>query len=87
MHKSCFKYVFWNAKISLLHFFPQLNGSAGVCVFRTYEDFEWLQQSLFSQENVPGLQGIIVSEFSKRYRVHPCQINQILKTSLAKMID
>ncbi|TRY55009.1 hypothetical protein DNTS_020750 [Danionella cerebrum] len=37
----------------------KLNSSAGVCVFRTYEDFDWLQQSLFSQENVPGLQGII----------------------------
>uniref|UniRef100_A0A671M9Y7 PX domain-containing protein n=1 Tax=Sinocyclocheilus anshuiensis TaxID=1608454 RepID=A0A671M9Y7_9TELE len=36
-----------------------LNSSAGVCVFRTYEDFDWLQQSLFSQENLPGLHGII----------------------------
>uniref|UniRef100_A0A8C2KGD6 Si:dkey-28n18.9 n=1 Tax=Cyprinus carpio TaxID=7962 RepID=A0A8C2KGD6_CYPCA len=37
----------------------KLNSSAGVCVFRIYEDFDWLQQSLFSQENLPGLQGII----------------------------
>ncbi|XP_016418678.1 sorting nexin-5-like [Sinocyclocheilus rhinocerous] len=37
----------------------KLNSSAGVCVFRTYEDFDWLQQSLFSQENLPGLHGII----------------------------
>lgn len=37
----------------------KLNSSAGVCVFRAYEDFDWLQQSFFSQENVPGLQGII----------------------------
>ncbi|RXN03769.1 sorting nexin-5-like protein [Labeo rohita] len=37
----------------------KLNSSAGVCVFRTYDDFDWLQQSLFSQENLPGLQGII----------------------------
>ncbi|XP_051985657.1 sorting nexin-6 [Xyrauchen texanus] len=37
----------------------KLNISAGVCVFRTYEDFDWLQQSLFLQENVPGIQGII----------------------------
>ncbi|XP_076870673.1 sorting nexin-5 [Brachyhypopomus gauderio] len=36
-----------------------LSGSGGVCVFRTYEDFVWLQQSLFSQEDVPGLQGVI----------------------------
>ncbi|XP_065120575.1 sorting nexin-5 [Paramisgurnus dabryanus] len=35
------------------------NSSVGVCVFRTYEDFDWLQQNLFSQENIPGLQGII----------------------------
>ncbi|XP_072540589.1 sorting nexin-5 [Salminus brasiliensis] len=35
------------------------SSSAGVCVFRTYEDFEWLQQSLFSQEDVPGLHGVI----------------------------
>lgn len=28
---------------------------------RTYEDFEWLQQHLFSQEDVPGIQGVIVS--------------------------
>lgn len=35
-----------------------------MCVFRAYEDFDWLQQSFFSQENVPGLQGIIVSEFT-----------------------
>ncbi|XP_057183801.1 sorting nexin-5 [Triplophysa rosa] len=37
----------------------KLNSSGGVCVFRTYEDFDWLQQNLFSQENVPGLQGVI----------------------------
>ncbi|XP_026863705.2 sorting nexin-6 [Electrophorus electricus] len=36
-----------------------LSGSGGVCVFRTYEDFIWLQQSLFSQEDVPELQGVI----------------------------
>lgn len=28
---------------------------------RSYDDFEWLQQSLFSQEDVPGIQGVIVS--------------------------
>lgn len=32
-----------------------------MCVFRTYEDFDWLQQNFFSQENVPGLPGVIVS--------------------------
>lgn len=30
-------------------------------VHRTYDDFEWLQQHLFSQEEVPGIQGVIVS--------------------------
>uniref|UniRef100_A0A8B9KYV2 Si:dkey-28n18.9 n=1 Tax=Astyanax mexicanus TaxID=7994 RepID=A0A8B9KYV2_ASTMX len=35
------------------------SSSAGVCVFRTYEDFDWLQQSLLSQEDVPGLLGVI----------------------------
>lgn len=56
-------------------YFPQLNSSAGVCVFRIYEDFDWLQQSLFSQENLPGLQGIIVSEFSKTHYYHHCLFN------------
>ncbi|XP_031423119.2 sorting nexin-5 [Clupea harengus] len=37
----------------------KLNSDVGVCVCRTFEDFEWLQQSLFSQEDVPGLQGVI----------------------------
>lgn len=37
----------------------KLNSDVGVCVCRTFEDFEWLQQSLFSQEDVSGLQGII----------------------------
>ncbi|XP_063072389.1 sorting nexin-6 [Engraulis encrasicolus] len=37
----------------------KVNSDKGVCVFRTFEDFEWLQQSLFDQEDVPGLQGII----------------------------
>lgn len=62
-------------KYHYLLFPPQLNSSAGVCVFRAHEDFEWLQQSLFSQENVPGLQGIIVSEFNKHYWHIPSQIN------------
>ncbi|XP_034022620.1 LOW QUALITY PROTEIN: sorting nexin-6 [Thalassophryne amazonica] len=28
-------------------------------VHRTYDDFEWLQQHLFSQEDVPGIHGVI----------------------------
>ncbi|KAG5274304.1 hypothetical protein AALO_G00134610 [Alosa alosa] len=37
----------------------KLNSDVGICVCRTFEDFEWLQQGLFSQEDVSGLQGII----------------------------
>lgn len=28
---------------------------------RTYDDFEWLQQQLFFQEDMPGIEGVIVS--------------------------
>ncbi|XP_067230218.1 sorting nexin-6 [Chanodichthys erythropterus] len=55
----------------------KLNGSAGVCVFRTYEDFDWLQQSLFSQENVPGLQGIIFPPLPPK--ALPTQVNMQTK--------
>ncbi|XP_026801305.3 sorting nexin-5 [Pangasianodon hypophthalmus] len=37
----------------------KLNSSKGICVFRTYEDFDWLQQSLFAQDDVAGLHGVI----------------------------
>ncbi|KAI5615012.1 sorting nexin-5-like [Silurus asotus] len=37
----------------------KLSSRNGICVFRTYEDFEWLQQSLFSQDDVAGLYGVI----------------------------
>lgn len=39
----------------------QLSGTGEYHVHRTCEDFEWLQQHLFSQEDVPGIQGVIVS--------------------------
>lgn len=39
----------------------QLSGTGEYHVDRTYEDFEWLQQHLFSQEDAPGIQGVIVS--------------------------
>lgn len=41
----------------------QLSGTGEYHVNRTYDDFEWLQQHLFSQEDVPGIQGVIVSTF------------------------
>ncbi|XP_046728233.1 sorting nexin-6 isoform X2 [Silurus meridionalis] len=37
----------------------KLSSRNGICVFRTYDDFEWLQQSLFSQDDVEGLYGVI----------------------------
>ncbi|KAM4613517.1 sorting nexin-5 [Polymixia lowei] len=37
----------------------KLSGTGEYLVDRTYEDFEWLQQHLFSQDDVPGIQGII----------------------------
>uniref|UniRef100_A0A3Q4N5Q8 Si:dkey-28n18.9 n=1 Tax=Neolamprologus brichardi TaxID=32507 RepID=A0A3Q4N5Q8_NEOBR len=39
----------------------KLSGTGEYHVDRTYEDFEWLQQHLFSQGDVPGIQGVIVS--------------------------
>lgn len=41
----------------------QLSGTGEYHVHRSCEDFEWLHQHLFSQENVPGIQGVIVSTF------------------------
>ncbi|KAI5109491.1 sorting nexin-5-like [Silurus meridionalis] len=40
----------------------KLSSRNGICVFRTYDDFEWLQQSLFSQDDVEGLYGVIVRD-------------------------
>ncbi|GAA6086243.1 uncharacterized protein si:dkey-28n18.9 isoform X2 [Tachysurus ichikawai] len=37
----------------------KLSSDNGICVFRTYEDFDWLQHSLFSQEDIAGLHGVI----------------------------
>ncbi|XP_028262189.1 sorting nexin-32 isoform X3 [Parambassis ranga] len=37
----------------------QLSGTGEYHVDRTYDDFEWLQQHLFAQEDVPGIQGVI----------------------------
>uniref|UniRef100_A0A3Q3B515 Si:dkey-28n18.9 n=1 Tax=Kryptolebias marmoratus TaxID=37003 RepID=A0A3Q3B515_KRYMA len=39
----------------------KLSGTGEYHVDRTYDDFEWLQQHLYSQEDVPGIQGVIVS--------------------------
>ncbi|KAG7326178.1 hypothetical protein KOW79_009579 [Hemibagrus wyckioides] len=37
----------------------KLSSDKGICVFRTYEDFDWLQQSLFSHEDDAELHGVI----------------------------
>ncbi|KAG7215275.1 hypothetical protein INR49_020510 [Caranx melampygus] len=37
----------------------KLSGTGEYHVDRTYDDFEWLQQHLFAQEDVPGIQGVI----------------------------
>ncbi|XP_061545087.1 sorting nexin-6 [Phycodurus eques] len=37
----------------------KLSGTGEYHVDRIYEDFEWLQQHLFAQEDVPGIQGVI----------------------------
>lgn len=42
----------------------QLSGTGEHHVDRTYDDFEWLQQLLFSQEDERGIQGVIVSAHS-----------------------
>lgn len=48
----------------------QLSGTGEYHVDRTYDDLEWLQQHLFSQENVPGIQGVIVSTASLSVLFH-----------------
>ncbi|XP_069011424.1 sorting nexin-6 [Embiotoca jacksoni] len=37
----------------------KLSGTGEYHVGRTWDDFEWLQQHLFSREDVPGIQGVI----------------------------
>ncbi|XP_072307604.1 sorting nexin-5 [Eucyclogobius newberryi] len=37
----------------------KLSGTGEYHVARTYDDFDWLQQHLFSQEDVPGILGVI----------------------------
>lgn len=41
----------------------KLSGTGEYHVDRTYDDFEWLLQHLFAQEDVPGIQGVIVNAF------------------------
>ncbi|MED6286080.1 hypothetical protein CHARACLAT_002250 [Characodon lateralis] len=48
----------------------KLSGTGEYHVDRTYEDFEWLQQHLYAQEDVPGLQGVIFPPLPVRPQVN-----------------
>ncbi|XP_061584579.1 sorting nexin-6 [Cololabis saira] len=47
----------------------KLSGTGEYHVDRTYDDFDWLQQHLFSQEEVPGIQGVIFPPLPARAQV------------------
>ncbi|XP_008318279.1 sorting nexin-6 [Cynoglossus semilaevis] len=49
----------------------KLSGTGEYHVDRTYDDLEWLQQHLFSQENVPGIQGVIFPPIPAKPQVNP----------------
>ncbi|KAK9529149.1 hypothetical protein VZT92_013263 [Zoarces viviparus] len=48
----------------------KLSGTGEYHVDRTYDDFEWLQQHLFSQEDVPGIQGVIFPSLPAKAQVN-----------------
>ncbi|XP_054641833.1 sorting nexin-6 isoform X2 [Dunckerocampus dactyliophorus] len=48
----------------------KLSGTGEYHVDRTYEDFEWLQQQLFTQEDVPGIQGVIFPPLPAKAQVN-----------------
>nr|XP_020448948.1 sorting nexin-6-like [Monopterus albus] len=48
----------------------KLSGTGEYHVYRTYDDFEWLQQHLFSQEDVPGIQGVIFPPLPTKAQVN-----------------
>lgn len=48
----------------------KLSGTGEYHVARTYEDFDWLQQHLFSQEEVPGIQGVIFPPLPAKAQVN-----------------
>ncbi|XP_034389782.1 sorting nexin-6 isoform X1 [Cyclopterus lumpus] len=48
----------------------KLSGTGEYHVDRTYEDFEWLQQHLFSQEDEPGIQGVIFPSLPAKAQVN-----------------
>ncbi|XP_019132220.1 sorting nexin-6 [Larimichthys crocea] len=48
----------------------KVSGTGEYHVARTYDDFEWLQQHLFSQEDVPGIQGVIFPPLPAKAQVN-----------------
>ncbi|CAN9512252.1 unnamed protein product [Ophioblennius macclurei] len=48
----------------------KLSGTGEYHVHRTYDDFDWLQQSLFSQQDVPGIQGVIFPPLPARFQAN-----------------
>ncbi|XP_029286515.1 sorting nexin-6 isoform X2 [Cottoperca gobio] len=48
----------------------KLSSTGEYHVDRTYDDFEWLQQHLFSQEDVPGIQGVIFPPLPAKAQVN-----------------
>uniref|UniRef100_A0A8D0DEN4 Si:dkey-28n18.9 n=1 Tax=Sander lucioperca TaxID=283035 RepID=A0A8D0DEN4_SANLU len=48
----------------------KLSGTGEYHVARAYDDFEWLQQHLFSQEDVPGIQGVIFPPLPAKAQVN-----------------
>uniref|UniRef100_A0A3P9PLM4 Si:dkey-28n18.9 n=1 Tax=Poecilia reticulata TaxID=8081 RepID=A0A3P9PLM4_POERE len=65
----------------------KLSGTGEYHVDRTYDDFEWLQQHLFAQEDVPGIQGVIFPPLPARPQVNASakamkQLGKCARTSL-----
>ncbi|XP_020792694.1 LOW QUALITY PROTEIN: uncharacterized protein si:dkey-28n18.9 [Boleophthalmus pectinirostris] len=48
----------------------KLSGTGEYHVARTYDDFDWLQQHLFCQEDVPGIQGVIFPPLPAKAQVN-----------------
>lgn len=48
----------------------KLSGTGEYHVARTYDDFDWLQQHLFNQEDVPGIQGVIFPPLPAKAQVN-----------------
>ncbi|XP_036956348.1 sorting nexin-6 [Acanthopagrus latus] len=48
----------------------KLSGTGEYHVDRTYDDFEWLQQHLFSQDDEPGIQGVIFPPLPAKAQVN-----------------